>query len=166
MSPDPAAPGAASRLFPGQRAAVAAVAAGAILAGAAVWLFAGGHSATRAHTAAKPGPAANSTPTLAAAAPLTAVRAEAMATDLRAGTDAAVRDAVVVPSGQPLPPAFLTQLRQLTALTVDVGSFHRVAADVGTVTVKLTGADGKQTPWVATLLNVGGQWKITTTTRP
>jgi hypothetical protein len=95
------------------------------------------------------------------APPLTGPRAVAMSDQLAAGTDAGLRSAIAVPSGQPLDPAAARHLAAIGPITLDPATFRyldaRNAAVAGPVAHPPT---GMSPTWTFTLTYVASQWKL------
>jgi PBP1b-binding outer membrane lipoprotein LpoB len=105
--------------------------------------------------------AAAATPT---APPLTTAQASALSQQLTVGTDAALRQAIAVPSGQAVDPQAARQLAAMGPITFDISTFH--ALDAGTATVVGTLAHppaGQPARWKFTLVFVDKAWRISNT---
>lgn len=150
-------------------AAAAAVFCGAVL----LWP----HAGTLAHGAPVAARASSPTAGPTAAGPavplLKADEASALSAELASGQAEQVRRAVLVPTGQPLPPELPAELASLGPLTFDLATF---AADPGssagtdggpeTATVTATTAPTGAAParWTVRLVRDStGSWKVATT---
>ena len=92
------------------------------------------------------------------APPLAAARAEQLRSSLASGDEARLRDALVLPQGQPLDPGLATGLAELQ-LRLDVASFRATGPDSAEV-FATTAGDRR---WTVVLLHAGGEWRIAAT---
>ncbi|MDQ2837851.1 MAG: hypothetical protein M3Y77_17365 [Actinomycetota bacterium] len=97
----------------------------------------------------------------ATSSPLTSQRASTLSSELTAGSDAALRDAVAIPSGEALDPNAARQIAALAPITFDPASFHQVdgqnAMVDGTVSHP---AKGQSSKWTFQLTYAGGSWRL------
>jgi hypothetical protein len=110
------------------------------------------------HRSSPPAASAQASPT---ALPLTSPSASALARQLVAGTEASLRSAVAIPSGQQIDPAAVKQFAALGSITFDLATFHyldpRTATVVGQVARPPAGTSGT---WTFTLVYVSSVWKL------
>lgn len=74
-----------------------------------------------------------------------------------------LRDVFVVPPGQRLQPAFVTELRGWRQLRLEAETYSPLEEGVGTVEGTLVPASGAPSQWVLTLQLLDGMWRILTT---
>jgi hypothetical protein len=92
---------------------------------------------------------------------LTAKRADALSSDLAAGNEAPLRDALAVPSGQALDPAAAAQIAALAPITLDQKSFSQLDARTGTVTGTVAHPPaGQPSTWTFQLAYIAGKWRV------
>jgi hypothetical protein len=110
-------------------------------------------------------PAVSSQPASSTALPsFTSQQSELLSSELAAGTEAGLRAAVAVPSGQELDPQVTEQLRAAGPIVFDEETFSRLDGLSATVTGRFTHSPaGKPAVWLFTLTYTGGTWKIVST---
>ncbi|MCW2904518.1 MAG: hypothetical protein JWO67_6783 [Streptosporangiaceae bacterium] len=95
------------------------------------------------------------------APPLTSQRADKLSSDLAAGSEAPLRDALAVPSGQSLDPAAASQIAALAPIRFDAATFHKIDAQNATVIGTVTHPPaGQPATWTFTLTFAGGAWRV------
>jgi hypothetical protein len=92
---------------------------------------------------------------------LTAERADQLGAQLASGDEAAVRQAIALPPGQDLDPAFV---RGLAALRLDIDERTFTETEPGEATVDATATTGGATnAWTVRMARVDGAWLIVST---
>jgi len=92
---------------------------------------------------------------------MTVSQASQLSVGLAAGTDAGLREAVAVPSGQTLDPGAAKALAGLGPVTFEVSTFTRVDAATATVTGSVAHPpSGESSTWTFTLVFVDGAWLV------
>ncbi|WP_433380004.1 hypothetical protein ACQPZX_14500 [Actinoplanes sp. CA-142083] len=123
------------------------------LAAAVVIAALAGCSAHHKPAAAATTPAA----VVPSAAPLSSPSAVALAGQLKAGTEAGVRAAIAMPSGQQLDPNAAQQLAALGTISFDLSTFTYIDGQTATVRGHVENPAGE---WLFTLTYVSSQWKL------
>lgn len=117
------------------------------------------HSAHRPTAGAQssshgPAPAPN-------APPLTGQRANALAQQLTSGTDAGLRSALVIPTGQPIDPHAAKQFAAIGPINFDVSTFRYIDQTDATVVGHVPKPPaGTSSTWTFTLTYISSEWKV------
>jgi hypothetical protein len=95
--------------------------------------------------------------------PLPAAQARGLEADTRSGQAGEVRKALDIPAKRKVDPGLVRELASLRSLRVDERGFVQRDDHSATVPITTTAADGTTTTWTATLVLVGGTWRIALT---
>ncbi len=140
---------------PPLKPAVRSVVVGLVIT-AALSACSGGHD-KKANGVDHPSPSASLPP------PLTAASAAQLASELTSGQASQVARAVALPSGQPIPAGFASDMAQLKSVVIAAGSFRQSADGTATVTIDVTTPAGAVQHWQGQLIAQDGSWRLAST---